>query len=626
MTWIYPFILFMCLLATVFTECITELHDNIYFQGGDVSAVYAPDVKYCQIVCTYHPQCLFFTFLTETWTTREQRYACFLKDGDKIGTPSKVTLQGVISGHSLKQCDSLIDACFEEVHNGLDLMGINYHITTVDSYQQCQKTCTNDPHCQFFTYVTDRFHCADLRNRCYLKYTMKGTPARIRQLPNVVSGFSLKACGYSEKGCRLDLFPNVEFSGGDITSFMAPDANVCRLICTYYPKCLFFTFMTKKWNRESQKNVCYLKTSESGDPLAPRAQENVISGFSLLSCKRPLSDCSLKYYFNYTFLGDDLQRVDVLNHSVCRHQCNQDKRCQFFTYIPDSKAHDENKFNCYLKRSKIGLPTEIQQGVEATSGFSLRLCRNKIPSVQCGQAVEFATRIVGGSTSSVREWPWQVSLHGNVGSYRHMCGGSIINKNWIVTAAHCFERLKNPDDWHIYSGFLKQSEMNDDAPFFSVHTIIVHPQYCAIEHVYDIALLKLQEPMYYTDYMLPICLPETKFESNYEDCWVTGWGYTSEAGHVNNILQKASVPVITNEDCQSYYKSYNITESMLCAGYKEGGIDACKGDSGGPFVCQYEQTWYLQGITSWGEGCARPDRPGVYTRVGYFKDWILKHV
>lgn len=95
-------------------------------------------------------------------------------------------------------------------------------------------------------------------------------------------------------------------------------------------------------------------------------------------------------------------------------------------------------------------------------------------------------------------------------------------------------------------------------------------------------------------------------------------------GRVEDILQKVTVPLMSKEECQARYRKRRIDDKEICAGYDEGGKDACKGDSGGPLSCRHEEVWYLVGITSWGEGCARPQQPGVYTKVVEFSDWILE--
>uniref|UniRef100_A0A8C3R2E2 Coagulation factor XI n=1 Tax=Cyanoderma ruficeps TaxID=181631 RepID=A0A8C3R2E2_9PASS len=515
-------------------ECVTQIYENTFFQGGDLTTVFTPTANYCQIVCTYHPTCLLFTYLPATWTKDPaKRFSCYLKDSDTEMLP-KVDMEGAISGHSLKQCNQ-ISACSPDVHVGLDMEGKIFDTTVADSYQECQKRCTNDNRCHFFTYASETFHNASVCKKCFLKHTSVGTPTNIKVLDEVVSGFSLKPCQLSELDCQMDIFEDQEFSGINMTSFFTPDISVCQTTCTYFPTCLFFTFFTRKWQIESQ-----------------------------------------------------------------------------------------SKCECHLRMSSNGSPVKIAHGPGSISGYSLRLCKKRASTV-CMQHSARTIRIVGGTDSSPGEWPWQVSLHAKLSRQRHLCGGSIISNQWILTAAHCVTSLENPNIWRIYAGILRQSEINEDTPFFKVEEIIVHSQYKYAQIGYDIALMKLAKPMNFTDLQLPICLP-SKEDTNifYTDCWVIGWGYRKEKGRVQDILQKAPVPFMSKEECQARYRRRRIGDKVVCAGYDEGGKDACKGDSGGPLSCRHEEVWYLVGITSWGEGCARPRQPGVYTKVADYSDWILE--
>ncbi|XP_059577792.1 plasma kallikrein isoform X6 [Alligator mississippiensis] len=163
MVWIYQTFNFIFLITSVYSECMTQIYENTYFQGGDVMTVFTPNVNYCQIVCTYHPTCLLFTYLPPTGIhDPTKRFTCYLKDSKTEILP-KVHMDGAISGHSLKQCHAQISGCSRDIHTGLDMQGINYNVTTEYSYQECQKRCTNDNHCQFFTYATGAFHSAGFR-------------------------------------------------------------------------------------------------------------------------------------------------------------------------------------------------------------------------------------------------------------------------------------------------------------------------------------------------------------------------------------------------------------------------------------------------------------------------------
>ncbi|XP_008561499.1 PREDICTED: plasma kallikrein, partial [Galeopterus variegatus] len=423
--------------------------------------------------------------------------------------------------------------------------------------------------------------------------------------------------------CHMNIFQHLAFSGVDVARVTAPDAFVCRTICTYHPTCLFFTFYTDAWHKESQRNVCFLKTSESGTPSSPTPQENAMSGYSLLTCKRTLPEpCHSKIYPGVDFGGEELNVTFVEGVNVCQETCTKIIRCQFFSYSVLPEDCKGEKCKCSLKLSLDGSPTTITYGAQKSSGYSLRLCKTGDGSVCTAKG---NARIVGGMNSTWGEWPWQVSLQVKVSTHRHLCGGSIIGRQWVLTAAHCFDGLSLPDIWRIYGGIVELSEITKETPFSQVEEIIIHQKYKISEGGHDIALIKLQSPLNYTEFQKPICLP-SKYDTNtaYTNCWITGWGYTKEKGEIQNTLQKANIPLVTNEECQKRYRDYEITEQMVCAGYKEGGTDACKGDSGGPLVCKHNGIWNLVGITSWGEGCARREQPGVYTKVAEYVDWILE--
>ncbi|XP_062069286.1 plasma kallikrein isoform X2 [Lepus europaeus] len=373
----------------------------------------------------------------------------------------------------------------------------------------------------------------------------------------------------------------------------------------------------------ANRNACFLKTSKSGTPSFPTPQENTISGYSLLTCKKTLPEpCHFKIYSGVDFGGEELNATFVKGATVCQETCTKTIRCQFFTYSLLPEDCEGAKCKCSLRLSLDGSPTSITHGTQKSSGYSLRLCKTENGSV-CTTKIN--ARIVGGSNSSRGEWPWQVSLQVKLAAQSHVCGGSIIGHQWVLTAAHCFDGLPFPEIWRIYGGILYLSEVTKETAFSQIKQIIIHPKYKISETGHDIALIQLQAPLNDTDIQKPICLP-SKDDTNaiYTNCWVTGWGFTKEKGEIQNILQKANIPLVTNEECQRSYRDHAITKQMVCAGYKEGGKDACKGDSGGPLVCKHNNIWLLVGITSWGEGCARREQPGVYTKVAEYVDWILQ--
>uniref|UniRef100_A0A3B4AG09 Uncharacterized protein n=1 Tax=Periophthalmus magnuspinnatus TaxID=409849 RepID=A0A3B4AG09_9GOBI len=241
--------------------------------------------------------------------------------------------------------------------------------------------------------------------------------------------------------------------------------------------------------------------------------------------------------------------------------------------------------------------------------------------LECGLRPQYSTRIVGGNMSRAGQFPWQVSLQ-----YKgeHICGGSIITSKWVLTAAHCVYGFSNPVEWGVYVGITELPGYGTQA--LEVERIIYHARYRGKLN-YDIALMKLRQPLAFN--VEPICLPnhgEVYVEGTM--CWISGWGATEDEGESSVVLRSALVPLISTKVCtQPDVYPGLISPGMICAGYLEGGVDSCQGDSGGPLACPSDSSlWKLVGATSWGMGCAKPNRPGVYTRITQSLSWIRQEM
>jgi secreted trypsin-like serine protease len=225
---------------------------------------------------------------------------------------------------------------------------------------------------------------------------------------------------------------------------------------------------------------------------------------------------------------------------------------------------------------------------------------------------------VGGNTADAGEWPWQALVR--PGPF--LCGGSLIADDWVLTAAHCVTGF-GPANVTVTLGdhtiFVSDGT---EQVFNSVAQVIIHPDYDSSSNDNDVALLQLPTPAA----LLPGQVEVVSLNREADIApgtlaTVTGWGTTSEGGVIAQILQEVEIPVVTNQVCNQSYGG-GITSNMLCAGFQTGGKDSCQGDSGGPLVIPVNNSWAQIGIVSFGNGCARPDFYGVYSRVSALVGWI----
>ncbi|KAK9961932.1 hypothetical protein ABG768_007329 [Culter alburnus] len=263
---------------------------------------------------------------------------------------------------------------------------------------------------------------------------------------------------------------------------------------------------------------------------------------------------------------------------------------------------------------------KLIQGLVNVSTGCLNEKTVSLECTDCGKQ-QSASRIIGGTASQLGQWPWQVSLHFNGG---HVCGGSLISPDFVVSAAHCFQSsMANSGNWRVYFGTISQNTLK--IPYY-VKKIMVNEKYNSVSNDFDVALLKLSTPVTFSNNIQPVCLPT--FDQTFPDgleCRTSGFGTTQQgADRGSTSLMDVAVNVIDARVCNSsqVYRGA-ITKNMMCAGDMNGGRDSCQGDSGGPLVCKGDnERWYLAGITSWGAGCGQRQKPGVYSRVTSLLPWI----
>ncbi|KAF3860391.1 hypothetical protein F7725_000646 [Dissostichus mawsoni] len=237
------------------------------------------------------------------------------------------------------------------------------------------------------------------------------------------------------------------------------------------------------------------------------------------------------------------------------------------------------------------------------------------------------SRIVGGWEALEGAWPWQVSIQ--IRS-RHHCGGTIVSRLLVLTAAHCFKRYLRVrrSYFSVVAGLNVLSAPGDGTQIRSIREVRMHKDYNNVTADNDVTLLLLSAPFNFTDHVQPVCTPLYDAQEsflNFSHCFISGWGSPYFKGRLMNRLQEVEVELIDRRTCNriSWYSGF-ITENMICAGLESGAADACQGDSGGPLQCysEDEDKFYVVGVTSFGHECGRPHKPGVYARTSRFADWI----
>ncbi|CDW57390.1 serine protease [Trichuris trichiura] len=259
-------------------------------------------------------------------------------------------------------------------------------------------------------------------------------------------------------------------------------------------------------------------------------------------------------------------------------------------------------------------------------------CGRPVKSIRESPAFSrFYNRIVGGWVAEPNSFPWQVRVMVHIGGDDYeACGGTLVqttsgeSTDLVLTAAHCFEREGKYADVKKITVLVGGHNMAD--PQESTRREIKVKQY--FHHDFsretnenDLALLQLENPVKYSDSIVPVCLPRTheKVPTD-KKCYVTGWGTVSEGGSPSALLRQVDVTVLTTGLC---VKETN-QDLMFCAGKEAGGKDSCQGDSGGPLVCESGGKYTQYGVVSFGVGCARRDLPGVYVRLPRYITWLTQ--
>ncbi|XP_064472397.1 trypsin-1-like [Ornithodoros turicata] len=324
-----------------------------------------------------------------------------------------------------------------------------------------------------------------------------------------------------------------------------------------------------------------------------------------------------------------------------------DKECEkiyeeAFNNVGQPNELDDETMYCAAERGAkerfmpIILTCALILLIDSASGNCVRHHRHNDTheDIECGRSRVEDERVVGGRAAREGEFPWQVSLQRN--GY-HFCGGSIISRNTVVTAAHCVRRF-GPERLSVEAGKTDFRRFAAHSQNRRVKWIISNEKFGTSGMRHDIALLKLEEPFDFEGsdgYVAPICLPDPAPEQSSPlqgNIIVSGWGATREGGSPTPGMQTVSIPLENDYLCMWQYSRFlpipgtlYDRKTMICAAARFGGKDSCQGDSGGPAIQKQNGTAVLVGVVSFGRGCGRFNNAGVYTRVSHYLDWIREN-
>ncbi|GLV45874.1 uncharacterized protein CBL_11671 [Carabus blaptoides fortunei] len=297
-------------------------------------------------------------------------------------------------------------------------------------------------------------------------------------------------------------------------------------------------------------------------------------------------------------------------------QLNVSNRCRCMEYWQCFRSGGNFSSYCGLDESEVCCRAP-RADVDSTRSLQ----------TNCGKKGKDSGKI---GTAEPTEWPWHTAILEKA-NHIYICGASLIDEHWILTAAHCVDNYVSHNGVRSITARLGEFDVRNNAEFhrheeYDFAYIILHPEFSNRTLQNDIALLRLRFPVQRRPNIDFVCIPKIgmDFDSK-QNCFVTGWGRRSQSAKHSEILKEVEVPLWPKIRCDYALKShfgtnYSLPDTVLCAGAE--GNDACDGDGGGPLVCEDTGQWYQVGVVSFGLGCGEKDTPGIYTKLNVLEPWI----
>jgi len=344
-------------------ECVRKRLQNVDFKGNDIRTLYSPDAHYCQLLCTHHPTCQFFTFVRADSTRDNRNFHCYLRS-TASGQPNTMTaLQGVTSGYSLKHCNPYPSTCLSLVYQNMDLVGTeqNDSLYTAD-YQECQRTCNLHPSCQSVVWGNGQFELESERYKCLLKFSQAVPGPKITATGGLVSGFSYNPPAAKPfcPACPANSFPSNDIPTTDLGTLLVESGEECLSLCSADPRCTHI-FFERVNGSSSDKLTCYLKNQPLTIPKGGVPSD--------------VPPCFCQHDNSWMAVINKGVHVLLDNAETCQKTCTEDPNCDHFTYVTNLFPDPALRRRCYLSRTTtLPLIRVIFKLNNAVSGLSLKNC------------------------------------------------------------------------------------------------------------------------------------------------------------------------------------------------------------------------------------------------------------